>query len=154
MLQAAAAALADVKNSGTASAISARVDLISQQLRQVEEQLAQQGGTASLRSIERSLATAEKARTEAEAALLGDAWHPRSPAQAMKPQSSLNSAAQPKSKVALPAVEVKDRPCYMNSLMTESFFTMLLPKKEEQRVMPDSLGKQAMRRKFYRDFDL
>jgi hypothetical protein len=31
---------------------------------------------------------------------------------------------------------------------------MLLPKKEEQRVMPDSLGKQAMRRKFYRDFDL
>jgi hypothetical protein len=31
---------------------------------------------------------------------------------------------------------------------------MLLPKKEEQRVMPDSLSKQTMRRKFYRDFDL
>ena len=62
----------------------------------------------------------------------------------MKPQSSLNSAAQPKSKVAAAAapaaqvsshrsvetdersyfLQVKDRPCYMNSLMTESFFTM------------------------------
>jgi hypothetical protein len=31
---------------------------------------------------------------------------------------------------------------------------MLLPKKEDLRVMPDSLGKQLMRRKFYRDFDL
>ena len=61
----------------------------------------------------------------------------------------------------------------MNSLMTESFFTMcvpccscvgtltncnalnmLLPKQEDVRVMPDSLGKQVMRKKFYRDFDL
>ena len=86
-----------------------------------------------------------KDRAEAEAALLGDAWHPRTLAQAMKPQSSLNSAAQPKSKVAAAAapaaqvssriaalkptsglifLQVKDRPCYMNSLMTESFFTM------------------------------
>ena len=32
--------------------------------------------------------------------------------------------------------------------------SMLLPKKEDLRVMPDSLGKQVMRRKFYRDFDL
>jgi hypothetical protein len=67
-------------------------------------------------------------------------------------------------------LQVKDRPCYMNSLMTESFFTMcvpcvgtqtncnalnmLLPKQEDARVMPDSLGKQVMRKKFYRDFDL
>ena len=32
--------------------------------------------------------------------------------------------------------------------------SMLLPKKEDLRVMPDSLGTQVMRRKFYRDFDL
>ena len=31
---------------------------------------------------------------------------------------------------------------------------MLLPKQEDARVMPDSLGKQVMRKKFYRDFDL
>jgi hypothetical protein len=116
MLQAAAAALADVKKSGTAAAISERlralptrstrcrllpprvaqphplrllrVDLISQQLRQVlpplplpplfprrspppvrpalrharqvEQQLAKHGGSSSLHAIERSLATAEK----------------------------------------------------------------------------------------------
>jgi hypothetical protein len=30
----------------------------------------------------------------------------------------------------------------------------MLPKKEELRVMPESLGRQVMRRKFYRDFDL
>ena len=132
---------------------------------------------------------------DAEAALLGDPWHPHSPAQAMKPKSSLNAAAQPKSKVPLlalpprtshvtcdtchvthttgcaacccsrgaPLLHVRPSPhtlhicsilhifprCIfvtlcasfahdnivrMNSLMTESFFTMMLPQKSDQRV--------------------
>jgi hypothetical protein len=40
------------------------------------------------------------------------------------------------------------------ALIYSNTLNMLLPKKEDLRVMPDSLGKQVMRKKFYRDFDL
>ena len=66
----------------------------------------------------------------------------------------------------LPAVAAAERPCYMNSLMTESFFTMMLNKGGDKQVVvpstshvtqvvvPSSLQQKETRRKFYRDFDL
>ena len=43
----------------------------------------------------------------------------------------------------------------MNSLMTESFFTMMLNKGGDAKaVVPSSLQQKEIRRKFYRDFDL
>ena len=55
----------------------------------------------------------------------------------------------------LPAVAAAERPCYMNSLMTESFFTMMLNKGGDAKVVvPSSLQQKEIRRKFYRDFDL
>jgi hypothetical protein len=108
-----------------------------------------------------------KARVEAEAALLGDAWHPRKSGciAAMRNCNSGHRVSRPGDETAIvfefgsaaqeqggaagsggapvetllsvPRVfklshflsrshtwQAGDRPCYMNSLMTESFFTM------------------------------
>jgi hypothetical protein len=45
-------------------------------------------------------------------------------------------------------------PACVGTLTNCNALNMLLPKQEDARVMPDSLGKQVMRKKFYRDFDL